>query len=60
MRRERETCENCAFWVQVCLAEPQGQCHRYPPASDARTGHEWPTTASADWCGEYHPAGGER
>jgi hypothetical protein len=60
MRMRREACENCAFWAPRHLDEAEGQCHRYPPASDARTGHEWPTTASADWCGEFCPAGGER
>ena len=59
-KTRRETCETCAFWVQEHLSDPQGQCRRYPPPEAGYNYPRWPYTASADWCDEWHPAGGDQ
>ena len=45
-------CEECVWWVSGENAD-EGKCHRYAPRpTTKRPGVVWPTTGSADFCGE--------
>ena len=45
-------CVECLWWVSGENAD-EGKCHRYAPRpTTKRPGVVWPTTGSADFCGE--------
>ena len=48
-----ETCETCRFhavFASCIKGSPVGECRRRSPVS---VEENWPTTRTADWCGDW-------
>jgi hypothetical protein len=53
-----DVCEACKHWNQIASSE--GECRRHSPQalafvvdSETRFDSRFPTTAAADWCGDF-------
>ncbi len=44
-------CCRCQWWEAT--SSIIGKCKRLPPAAHFESGHYWPLTGRADWCGEF-------
>ena len=57
----KESCETCEFWNWIGkeglpgLPRTVAQCRRHAPTALMPIGEGWPSTSSADWCGEFSP-----
>lgn len=51
MPKSGSACGRCMFWDGTRTVA--GRCKRMPPAAHFESGHFWPITGRADWCGEF-------